>query len=666
MRTSAPPDLTHRIDDEGNGAEFPNGSFDIVIASDLLESVRRPEHILRKIRRWLSPDGNFLTSLRTVRSLPIVEGLLTGRWLGAAGKTDTRAPIRFYTRRKIEKLLFGTGFSIEALHAIADPRHDHSLSRGNAAQVQMGKLHTRGLAPADVEEFRSEGFDVQSSPSPDVAFPTTSIVIVTFNQIEFTRQCVDSIRRMTDEPYELIFVDNGSEDGTPEYLETIAGATVIRNLANRGFPAAANQGIAAAVGGQVLLLNNDTIVTTGWLYRLLQAMQSDPKIGLAGPCSNFVGSEQQVEINYSNLAGLDGFAWEWGKSHDREVAESSRLIGFCLLLRRAVVDEIGTLDERFGLGCLRGRRLLLARNPRCWLACHHRQRRVRASLRRPHVPRQQHRPPGNPARKRTEVPRQVARRTARRHHAAARDSTSPAATLANWRQRRTNLVLERTTGRGLLLRRQRIRLSLCMIARDSAATLRPCLASIRHWVDEIVVVDTGSKDDTPQIAQSFGGKLFHFPWCDDFSAAHNESLRHARGEWLFWMDSDDTIPPECGRRLRDWSTANAPDILGFVMQVHCPGGHDGTGADERRDTCRPHQALQKPLRPAVRRPHSRADPAGNLAHRRKRGLERCLRRSLRVRPEPRSTGAKAASRPPPASPGAPQRPSTRSRSSTWG
>ena len=70
---------------------------------------------------------------------------------------------------------------------------------------------------------------------------------------------------------------------------------MIENATNRGFPAAANQGIAAAIGDQVLLLNNDTIVTTGWLRRMLRHLSSDPKIGLVGPCSNFVGSEQQIE-----------------------------------------------------------------------------------------------------------------------------------------------------------------------------------------------------------------------------------------------------------------------------------------------------------------------------------------------------------------------------------
>jgi len=110
-----------------------------------------------------------------------------------------------------------------------------------------------------------------------------------------------------------------------------------------------------------------------------------------------------------------------------------------------------------------------------------------------------------------------------------------------------------------------------MIVRDNEETLEPCLASIRPWVDEMVVVDTGSLDNTPKIAEAFGARVFHFEWCDSFSAARNESLRHARGEWLFWMDSDDTIDAENGRKLRELAYGpHQPRTLGYVMQVHCP------------------------------------------------------------------------------------------------
>jgi len=134
-------------------------------------------------------------------------------------------------------------------------------------------------------------------------------------------------------------------------------------------------------------------------------------------------------------------------------------------------------------------------------------------------------------------------------------------------------------GGGLRLRIDvaRPRLSLCMIVRDSAKTLPAALESIRPWVDEMVIVDTGSVDETPRIVESFGGRLFHFPWCDDFSAARNESVRHARGDWVFWMDADDTSPPDCGRGIRGLTNGEVdPSVLGFFMQVHCPiDGPDG-------------------------------------------------------------------------------------------
>ena len=113
-------------------------------------------------------------------------------------------------------------------------------------------------------------------------------------------------------------------------------------------------------------------------------------------------------------------------------------------------------------------------------------------------------------------------------------------------------------------------ISLCMIVRDEERVLGDCLASVKPFVDEIILVDTGSKDRTVEIAQEHGAKVFHFPWCDDFSAARNVSLSHAKGDWLFWMDADDTLPPECGRKLHDLAALAEDRITGFLMQVQIP------------------------------------------------------------------------------------------------
>jgi len=105
---------------------------------------------------------------------------------------------------------------------------------------------------------------LSATPIANADFGLTSIVILTHNQLPYTRLCVESLRLCTVEPHELIFVDNASTDGTVEYLRSL-GSKVINNDTNRGFPAAVNQGIQASSGQQILLLNNDCIVTTGWL-----------------------------------------------------------------------------------------------------------------------------------------------------------------------------------------------------------------------------------------------------------------------------------------------------------------------------------------------------------------------------------------------------------------
>ena len=121
-----------------------------------------------------------------------------------------------------------------------------------------------------------------------------------------------------------------------------------------------------------------------------------------------------------------------------------------------------------------------------------------------------------------------------------------------------------------------MRLSLCMIVRDNEGTIEACLESVQPWVDEMIVVDTGSTDGTPEIVQRFGARRFQFPWCDDFSAARNESLKRARGEWIFWIDSDETIDPRNGQKLRELACGpHEPSVFGYVMQqVHPRGGPD--------------------------------------------------------------------------------------------
>lgn len=107
-------------------------------------------------------------------------------------------------------------------------------------------------------------------------------------------------------------------------------------------------------------------------------------------------------------------------------------------------------------------------------------------------------------------------------------------------------------------------LSLCLIVRDEAKTLARCLKSAQPWVGEIVVLDTGSTDDTVAIAESFGARVHHFTWCDDFSAARNAAIAHATRDWILMLDGDEELLVEAASELE--AALAAPRHGGYVLE----------------------------------------------------------------------------------------------------
>ena len=179
----------------------------------------------------------------------------------------------------------------------------------------------------------------------------TSIVILTYNQLEYTKITLESIRKCTSSPYEIIVVDNASSDGTVEYLKTQKNIRTIFNAKNVGFPAGCNQGMEAASGDYVLLLNNDVVVTKYWLEGLIECAESDDSIGLVGPMTNNIsGMQRDPNAKYGSEKELQEFAAAYRKKNRRNWLPVNRLAGFCLLIKRKVIEEIGGLDPGFGIG----------------------------------------------------------------------------------------------------------------------------------------------------------------------------------------------------------------------------------------------------------------------------------------------------------------------------
>jgi len=190
--------------------------------------------------------------------------------------------------------------------------------------------------------------------------PIVSIIILVCNQIAYTKKCIESIIKHTNVPFELIVVDNASTDGTLQYLESELTQLIpedrlriIKNNANLGFAKGNNQGIVASRAPYVMLLNNDVVVTPGWLSKMMTCAEINPMTGIVGPKSNCVSGPQIVEnvpYDTSNLNGLETFASEFAKNNSGKATPFNRIVGFCMLIKRAVIAKIGGMDGRYGLG----------------------------------------------------------------------------------------------------------------------------------------------------------------------------------------------------------------------------------------------------------------------------------------------------------------------------
>lgn len=187
------------------------------------------------------------------------------------------------------------------------------------------------------------------------AYPLISIVIVTYNNLTYTKACLESIEIFTEYPnYEVIIVDNNSTDGSQAFLQdfTISKKhySLILNQDNLGFAAANNQGLRIAKGEYMVLLNNDTYVTTGWLGTLYRYFKRYPALGLLGPITNNIGNEARVNVQYGNMTEMAEKTKEMTLKKMGHGFLIPVVAFFCTMMSRKAYEEIGELDEDFGIG----------------------------------------------------------------------------------------------------------------------------------------------------------------------------------------------------------------------------------------------------------------------------------------------------------------------------
>ena len=182
--------------------------------------------------------------------------------------------------------------------------------------------------------------------------PSASIVIPAWNAFARTRACLESLEATLGPDDEVIVVDNGSSDETAAGLPAFGFAKVVTNAENHGFAGGCNDGARLARNDVIVFLNNDTVVSPGWLEALL-APFGDALVGASGPRSNAVsgpqlctGATYAVAPSAEYLAFVDA----WAGRAQGALSECARLVGFCLAVRRTAFDEVEGFDERYGIG----------------------------------------------------------------------------------------------------------------------------------------------------------------------------------------------------------------------------------------------------------------------------------------------------------------------------
>ena len=260
-------------------------------------------------------------------------------------------PLR-YAKRKLLALRTRLHYALGRLGAIKHRTRGSLASRGFIGTLKRAADEFR--APATLTQplaIAAPSAEFTPFAVPTSTQPHVSIIIPVYNKMEYTVACLRSLAEHAQAtPFEVIVVDDGSTDATPERLVQIAGIRTLRNARNLGFIGSCNAGAQQAQGEFVVFLNNDTIVTAGWLQALMRCLLEEPDAGLVG--AQLVYPDGRLQ-EAGGIVFADGSGWNYGRFDDPNDPrysfrrEADYCSGAAILLRRDLFRELGGFDARY-------------------------------------------------------------------------------------------------------------------------------------------------------------------------------------------------------------------------------------------------------------------------------------------------------------------------------
>jgi len=200
------------------------------------------------------------------------------------------------------------------------------------------------LKDISVDEVEKAVLDICANYA-DAKLPTCDIIIPVYNQLDYTKNCIESIKSNTLYPHKLIILDDASQDPTRNYLQKLAAKgkiTLVNNEKNLGWLSSVNRELEYSKADYVCVMNNDVEVYPGWLEEMISALEAEDNIGLVNP-------EWEMTTNHFRQTRKKYYEMEIsGKCG--EYIETNWARGFCFLVKRKVIEKIGVLNTTFDPG----------------------------------------------------------------------------------------------------------------------------------------------------------------------------------------------------------------------------------------------------------------------------------------------------------------------------
>jgi len=300
----------------------PNiGKYDCIIQINNLQQIINPWHTLKQLASHLTQKGTIIASIPNIGHPKTIKGISQGIFPLDIQGTYSNKDIRFFTWSEVFKLFAYAGLKIT--HISYHPARDNPRRFLISAQ----------------------------KPQPQIHNPQITIIVLAHNNLRYTQQTINSIRKHTATPHQIIVVDNASTDMTIPWLREQQDIITIENMADLSFSQANNQAIQCTHTPYICLINNDVIITPGWTEQLIWHLNQDPEALLVGPMTNKVSGHQKTEdINFSSIDNLNNYATDKYNRYKHKNLCADRVVFFCTMFKLEAFERVGLLDEDFLLG----------------------------------------------------------------------------------------------------------------------------------------------------------------------------------------------------------------------------------------------------------------------------------------------------------------------------